>query len=40
VLIGTIQGATFLLIFHYVFAGAPSAPVRFPTSTSWCPASW
>ena len=39
VVVGTIQGAMFLLIFRYVFGGAIDARRRSPTSTSSCPAS-
>ena len=38
VVVTTVQGAMFLLIFRYVFGGAINSG-RSPTSTSWCPAS-
>ena len=39
VVVGTIQGAMFLLIFRYVFGRRHRAPAASPTSTSSSPAS-
>ena len=36
---GTVLGALFLVIFRYMFGGAVSTAATSTTSTSWCPGS-